>query len=227
MSKPTRRTRPHARPGAILAAYLDDRRQELLDVLATTAAVVARADGRVEPAECGQLADFLDRHDFLSVFSPTKIHDAFDRRVRALKEPGGHRRSDGGIQRQCGAAARGCSARARRGSGRRGLSNRPVRAGSSAVDSQHSPRSFTIAYRARRARREITMTAGGGRSPDRLVESGAKSRRTCAKHAPFVVEQPQSSRPASLDPKLAIYGDADAVAAHPSLATASACPLRL
>jgi len=83
------RSRRSATPAMIIGAYLDERRQELLDVLATAAALVAHADGEGAPVECGQLADFLDRQDLLSEFSRAEIREAFERHGHALKQPGG------------------------------------------------------------------------------------------------------------------------------------------
>src|SRR3954467_1777889 len=53
----------------ITAAYADDREDELLSAVGTAAALVARSDGRVAPAERGELLDFLDRKGFLLVFT--------------------------------------------------------------------------------------------------------------------------------------------------------------
>jgi tellurite resistance protein len=72
-----------------MAQYLDDRNDELLDAVVTAAALVARADGRIEPAERGLLVDFLDRNGFLSVFTRNEILDAFERRLRDLDEERG------------------------------------------------------------------------------------------------------------------------------------------
>jgi tellurite resistance protein len=69
-------------------AYLEYCESELLDGVATAAALVALSDGRAEPVESGQLVDFLDRSEFLSIFTRGEIIDAFERRIRELKEPG-------------------------------------------------------------------------------------------------------------------------------------------
>ena len=86
-----RNTRKRSRltPAELMAQYLDDRNEELLDAVVTAAALVARADGRIEPAERGLLVDFLDRNGFLSVFTRNEILDAFERRVRELDEERG------------------------------------------------------------------------------------------------------------------------------------------
>jgi tellurite resistance protein len=75
-------------PAELIAAYLDARNDELLDAVVTAAALVARADGRIEPVERGLLLDFMDRNGFLSVFTRAEILDAFERRVREFDEPG-------------------------------------------------------------------------------------------------------------------------------------------
>jgi tellurite resistance protein len=64
----------------------DDREDELLDAAVTAAALVARADGRVEPVERGEMLDFLDRNGFLSVFTRADVLDPFEARVRQLGE---------------------------------------------------------------------------------------------------------------------------------------------
>jgi tellurite resistance protein TerB len=76
-------------PTETMAAYLNDRNEELLDAVVTAAAVVARADGRITPVERGLLLDFMDRNGFLSVFTCSEILDAFERRVRQFDEHGG------------------------------------------------------------------------------------------------------------------------------------------
>lgn len=102
MPKRNTRNRRHMTPAEIVATYLDDRNDELLDAVVTAAALVARADGRIEPAERGLLVDFLDRNGFLSVFSPREILDAFERRVRQLDEPGAAEAAVDGMGRLAG-----------------------------------------------------------------------------------------------------------------------------
>ena len=89
MSHRNTRRRSRLTPAEVMAQYLDDRNDELLDAVVTAAALVARADGRIEPAERGLLVDFLDRNGFLSVFTRDEILDAFDRRVHQLGEERG------------------------------------------------------------------------------------------------------------------------------------------
>jgi tellurite resistance protein len=93
-----------ATPAEIMAAWRDDREDELLDAVVTAAALVARADGWVDPVERGQLLDVLDRNGFLSVFTPAEILDAFERRVRELRAPGGPAAALGRLRRHAGRA---------------------------------------------------------------------------------------------------------------------------
>jgi tellurite resistance protein len=88
---PNRKTlsRSNMPPAEIVAAYRDDREDELLDAVLTAAALVARADGRVQPVECGQLLDFLDRNEFLSIFTRADILSIFECCIDELREPGG------------------------------------------------------------------------------------------------------------------------------------------
>jgi tellurite resistance protein len=101
---PNRNTRDRrgTTPTEILAAYLDDRNDELLDAVVTAAALVARADGRIEPVERGLLVDFMDRNGFLSVFTRAEILDAFERRLRQFDERGGTEAAIGSLGRFAG-----------------------------------------------------------------------------------------------------------------------------
>jgi tellurite resistance protein len=83
-------------------AYLRDREDELLDAVVTCAALVARADGWIDPVERGQLLDFLERNEFLSLFSSEQVHESFERRVRDLREPGGAASALGRLRRHAG-----------------------------------------------------------------------------------------------------------------------------
>jgi tellurite resistance protein len=76
-------------PAQIWAAYMEGREDELLDDVITAAALVARADGWVQPVERAQLINFLERNEFLSIFTRADIGEAFERRVRELREPCG------------------------------------------------------------------------------------------------------------------------------------------
>ena len=89
MGKRKTRHRFEAVPGELMAAYSEYREDELLDAVVTAAALVARADARVDPAERGQLLDFLDREGVLAVFTLAEAIEFFERRLRELDEPGG------------------------------------------------------------------------------------------------------------------------------------------
>ena len=73
----------------ILAAYMDDSDDELLDAVVTAAALVARADGWIEPVERNHLLDFLNRNGLLSVFTRGEILEVFDSRIRQIDERNG------------------------------------------------------------------------------------------------------------------------------------------
>jgi len=85
---PNRYTRNRSGMSAadITAAYMDDREDELLDAAVTAAALIARADGTVEPIERSEMLDVLRRNGLLSVFTRVDILDAFDSRLRQLEE---------------------------------------------------------------------------------------------------------------------------------------------
>jgi tellurite resistance protein len=70
----------------ITNAYMDDREDELLDAAVTAAALVAQADGAVEPIERSEMLDVLRRNGLLSVFTRFDILDVFDSRLRQLEE---------------------------------------------------------------------------------------------------------------------------------------------
>jgi tellurite resistance protein len=89
MRKRKTRRRFEARPAEMMAAYAEYREDELLDAAVSAAALVARADTRIDAAERRQLLDFLEREGVLSVFTPAEIIEVFERRLRELNEPGG------------------------------------------------------------------------------------------------------------------------------------------
>ena len=89
MSKRNPRNRWDMAPAEIMAAYLEDREDELLDAVVTSATLVARADGWVQPVERSQLFDFLDRKQLLSLYTSNEVLDVFERCVRELREPKG------------------------------------------------------------------------------------------------------------------------------------------
>ena len=86
----------------IAASFLVVRGDGLMDAIVSAAALVARADGWIEPVERHQLLDFLDRHGILSTFTRPDILDAFERRMRRLREPGGALAVLAGLRRYAG-----------------------------------------------------------------------------------------------------------------------------
>jgi len=85
----THRHRYSASCDSSIARYLDERNDELLDGIVTAAALVASADGRIEPSERHQLIDFLNRNGLLSVFTREEILNAFEYRVRQCEQRAG------------------------------------------------------------------------------------------------------------------------------------------
>ncbi len=80
--------RLNARPADVMAGYLVTRKDEVLDAVVTAAALVAGADRWVDPAERDRLFDFLARNQLMSA-TPPELRDAFERRAREVREPGG------------------------------------------------------------------------------------------------------------------------------------------
>jgi len=79
----------HASSAEILAAYRNERDYELLDAMVTAAALMSRADGWVQLVERGAMLDFLDRNQFLPLFTRENILALFEDRVRDVREPDG------------------------------------------------------------------------------------------------------------------------------------------
>jgi tellurite resistance protein len=73
----------------IPAELLVSREGEILDAVVTAAALVSRTGGWVEPAEGDKLLNFLEREEFLTVFSRAEMLDLFERSVREMRLPGG------------------------------------------------------------------------------------------------------------------------------------------
>jgi tellurite resistance protein len=65
--------------------YLADHDQRVLQALVTAGALVALADGRVDASERDELIEFVDRRGFVPTISRHHIAEAFDNRVRQLK----------------------------------------------------------------------------------------------------------------------------------------------
>ena len=89
MRKRKTRHRSEVSPAEMMAAYSEYREDELLDAAVSAAALVARADARIDAAERRQLLDFLGREGVLTVFTPAEVIEVFERRLRELNEPGG------------------------------------------------------------------------------------------------------------------------------------------
>lgn len=75
-------------PAELMSGYLMSRKGEILDAVITVAALVARADGWVDPLERRRLIDYLERNR-LSSITRAEILSAFEHRVREIKQPGG------------------------------------------------------------------------------------------------------------------------------------------
>src|SRR5262249_40744609 len=85
-----------------LAAYMPDRADELFDAIITAAAMVARADGWIDPVERSQLLGFLNRNGLLAVFTREEALDAFEDRTRQLAERCGAEVAIGRLRRLAG-----------------------------------------------------------------------------------------------------------------------------
>jgi len=72
-----------------MAAHMRDVADELLDAIVTATAMVARADGWIDPLERTQLVVFLNHHGLLAVFTREEVLDAFEDRTRQLAETRG------------------------------------------------------------------------------------------------------------------------------------------
>jgi tellurite resistance protein len=73
----------------VMAAYLDYREHELLDAVVTAAALMARADGSVQPVERHHLVDVLADEGFLFVFAREELVEAFERKLGQLRSATG------------------------------------------------------------------------------------------------------------------------------------------
>jgi tellurite resistance protein len=85
-----------------LAAYMHDRAVELFDAIITAAAIVARADGRIDSVERSQLLGFLNRNGFLAGFTREEVVNALEDRTRQLAERCGAEVAIGGLSRLAG-----------------------------------------------------------------------------------------------------------------------------
>lgn len=73
----------------ITAAWQQRRDDELLDAVASAAALVAHADGEGAGVERAQIVDLLARSGCLATITRADILDAFDHRLRHVQERGG------------------------------------------------------------------------------------------------------------------------------------------
>lgn len=87
MSKHRSRWQSQQWRAELAAAFHESREDELFDAIVSAAALMARADGRVEEVERAQLLDFLERQDLHWMFDREEALAQFDRRVRELREP--------------------------------------------------------------------------------------------------------------------------------------------
>jgi len=103
MPNPDIRNRPkeQAATDAVPAVKRDD---DLLDAVATASAIVACADGRIEPVERDALVDFMARNGFLCTLTRAEILEAFERRLEQLEEDGGVAAAVDSLERFAGQA---------------------------------------------------------------------------------------------------------------------------
>lgn len=102
MSNSHTRDRSTMTAAETMAAYLDDREEELLDAAVTAAALIARADGNVEPIERSEMLDVLRRNGLLSIFTRFDMLNAFESRLRQLQEDGGVEAAVDSLERLAG-----------------------------------------------------------------------------------------------------------------------------
>lgn len=71
-----------------MASYVASRKDEMRDAVITAAALVARADNWIDSAERRHLLEFLARKNLLPA-TRFEAREAFESRIRELREPGG------------------------------------------------------------------------------------------------------------------------------------------
>lgn len=76
-------------PTEIAGAHIYRREEALVDAAVMAAALVARADGVVQPIERVEMIGILRRNGLLSAFTRFDLLDAFESRLRQLDEDGG------------------------------------------------------------------------------------------------------------------------------------------
>jgi tellurite resistance protein len=89
MANRNTRIRSGATKADLMDDYLDARDARLLDALAAATALVAQADGWVDPVEKQQLLMLARPQRVGAIFSESEILDAFDTWLRHFTEPGG------------------------------------------------------------------------------------------------------------------------------------------
>jgi tellurite resistance protein len=80
-----RYTRSNTTTAELVADYLDQRDEEVMQALVTAGAFVAFADGRVEAIERDELV-YIHRQRLVPTISQRDIAEAFDNRVRQLED---------------------------------------------------------------------------------------------------------------------------------------------
>jgi tellurite resistance protein len=81
-----RYTRSNTTTAELVADYLDQRDEEVMQALVTAGAFVAFADGRVEAIERDELVNYIHRQRLVPTISHRDIAEAFDNRVRQLED---------------------------------------------------------------------------------------------------------------------------------------------
>ena len=84
-----RYVRAHTAHTDLSADIFDHRDEEVVQALVTAGALVALADGELQPAERAELVNFVDRQGFAPTTSRRDIAEAFDSRLRELGTPAG------------------------------------------------------------------------------------------------------------------------------------------
>jgi tellurite resistance protein TerB len=82
----TRYTSLSTAPAELNSSHVNNHDNEVMQALATAGALVALADGRVEAIERDELVNFIDQQGLVPTISRPEIADAFDDRVRQLKD---------------------------------------------------------------------------------------------------------------------------------------------
>jgi tellurite resistance protein len=75
---------------------------ELLDAVITAAAIIAAADGSVDPAERRQLLAFLNRSGLLAIVTRDEVLDSFEDRIRQVRDRSGFAMAVRSLERLAG-----------------------------------------------------------------------------------------------------------------------------